>query len=376
MKRPTLWGAIIGGVIIAGSVYQGAKVLTNPTDLFLVNIAIFVPNLLTVALGVFLVGIYFKSKQKEDEGQEPIKFAPDSPQDIESLAKKRNWIIGFLLLLEIIGSSATWILNDYAAGFAPVNISTIFDVLVNISLLYISIELFKGKRNVLNLLFYTAIVYALGAAFVYIWREHYYGGAVNVLFNLYIIYAIKAPLNRKNFRIAHLAFLPVFVISLFAVTYFDNGNIPELTKKEMLLEQQFLNDSNTLIGTYQLYLQREAPDAREIQDVKDAIEKRDKKSQEIIDNLRTLKSEYEKQISTVAQKETFERIKYLLEMMNIHQAQALKVKELMDYSEKVNFRNLSDKQKSDISNFKKEVDGYLTQLTDVQFKLDNSNLNY
>lgn len=375
MKKISLWAGIIGALLVVAFVLSGANSFTHPTDLTRVNMAINVSNLLWIGLGVFLIFIYLKTKQKEDAGYIAVKPEPDSAADIELLSKKRNWIFGFVLLIQILGSAQTWILNDYTAGLTLINAEVIFDVLINIVFAYIIIELFRNKKNVLGLLFYTAIIFGLGEGIIDMFRYHWFGAVLTILMSAYFVFAIKAPLNRKNHRIAHLIILPTFFVFAVASQYFDNGNIEQLTKNDVLLEQQYVNNTNTLSSTYNLVLQKETPSSSEIQDVLDAKIKRDAKIQEVVVNFEALKAEYQKQLPNLAQQEMFERIRYFITIININKAQGDKVEELMKYLQKVDLSKLSDTEKTDISSLKKEVDSFNTQITDMQFKLNNSNLN-
>jgi len=375
MKKPSTWAAIIGGILTASSLYQLANSLTHLTDLFWVNTAIIVTNLLWIALGIFLITIYLRGRQKEDAGHVAVKAALDSPEDVEVLKKQRRWIFAFVIFVEVIGSVGSWILNNYAAGPTLINVETIFDILLNVVLFYLVIEMLRNKRNILNLFFYTIIVYGLGGTIIELLRHHWYWAVISALFALYFAYAIKAPLNRKNHRIAHVIILPAFIILSLAFSYFANARITELTKKDELLGQQFSNDTGTLTAAYQRYLQWGIPDAKTIQDVRYALEERDKRAREIVDNLNALKEAHGKELPSILQKKALERIRHLQGIISVHREQAEKLSLLMDYSEKVDFYNPSDQQLSDISNLIKEVNSYINKLTDVEFKLNNANLN-
>ena len=173
--------------------YRRKCILSNPTDLIRVNIAQGVTNLLWIALGLFLIGIYVKSKQSEDAGIIQNQVAPDSPEDITRLKKYRNWIFGFVIIFEILGSVGSWIVNDYTAGFSLINTEIIFDVLVNIVLAYILVELFRNKKGVLTLLLVTALTMGVVEGAIDLMRHEWYSAASCFLgLSLYFGVAILA----------------------------------------------------------------------------------------------------------------------------------------------------------------------------------------
>ena len=375
MKRPSTWAGIIGGLLVAGFGYALAEVLTNPTNLFWVNVAMIVSNLSWVALGGFLIALFVKWRQKEDAENGQPKPIPDSPEDVDRMARQRNWILGFVLVIETIGSIEPWFLNNYTAGLTLINIAVIFDLLVHVAFAYIIFELFRGRKNVLPLLFYSVLVYAGGWILFNLLREHWVGALVALMLGSYFIYAIKAPLTRRNYRIAHFVLLPAYIILLSTYPLFDNGNIPELTKQENLAEQQFLNESGALNGAYVLFLQHEAPGKREFDEIRSSIARRETKIAEIVSLVEQLQEEYKKQLPTVAQKKTLERMRYFLQIMQVHRAQAAKLEEMVAYAEKLNFNVLTDKQISDLQTLKEEIDAFNARITEIQFEQSKANVN-
>ena len=99
MKRPSTWAGIIGGLLVAGFGYALAEALTNPTNLFWVNVAMIVQNLSWMALGGFLIILFFKWRQKEDAENGQPKPTPDSAEDVDRMARQRNWILGFVFVI-------------------------------------------------------------------------------------------------------------------------------------------------------------------------------------------------------------------------------------------------------------------------------------
>src|SRR3989338_8326831 len=104
MKRPSTWAGIIGGLLVAGFWYAPAGGVNKPTNLFWVNVGMIVSNLSWVALGGFLIALFVKWRQKEDAENGQPKPIPDSPEDVDRMARQRNWILGFVLVIDPIVS--------------------------------------------------------------------------------------------------------------------------------------------------------------------------------------------------------------------------------------------------------------------------------
>lgn len=373
MKKSSTWAGIIGGLLIASSGYGLAEVIANPTSLFMVNVAMVIDNLLWLGFGAFLVFLFFKFRRKEDGEVTYSKPVSDSSEDMENLARKRNWILGFVLCVETIGSAGAWLLNNYAT-LSLINIGVIFDLILHLVFVYIIFGLFRGKKNSLNILFYAAIAYSAGWILISVLRGHWFGPLLSLVLGVYFVYAIKAPVNRKNHRLAHLVILPIFLVLLSVAPYFDNGKITELNKKDALVEQQFSDETGNLGAAYNLFLQKESPGKKEIENIRNSITRRVEKQAEIASLYGELRREYEKQIPSVSQKKMLEKLRYFTMMFDVHSAQAAKIGEIMDYSEKVNFGALTDKQITDILALEDEVKSLESRLTELRFELADAHL--
>ncbi len=373
MKRNSRWAGIIGGLLAVIFLVSEAITLSHPADSLRANIAANVGNLLLVGLGVFLVSIYLKNKHAEDAGHGPVALEPNSAEDIESLKRRRNRIFGFVLLIEAIQSVSSWIINDYSAGFTPQNVGMIFDVLMNIVFLWMVVKLFKNK-NILGILLPTVIFYAIGWIAVDLWRAHWLGIIYEILFAGYFVYASKAPLNRKNHRIAHTIILPAVIILSFVIGIFDNGRLDQLLKNEAKLEQEYTNANIDLTSRYSVFAQKEIPNSVnsvDIKDVRDAIKVVDTKIKNVVLAINALQEEYKKQIASQQQKDTLKRLQNILTIFDLTKKQLEKLDEFMLYAEQLNFRNLSEKQKLDIDNFKREIENLNSQIREVSLKLNN-----
>jgi hypothetical protein len=353
----------------------GAKAMAYPTDLPLVNIADSVQDVLWLAFGAFLIWIFIHRRRDENGANGTPQNTPSSMDDTEVLATRRNWIFGIVLVFNIIGSAAPLILNDYSAGFTLINALNTVDAIFTIAFIYIALCLFKGNKSVLPLFFYTAILYALLEGGDYILRHHWFSALFIVVWSGYFVYAIKAPLNRKTFRIANFIILPTLIAMVVAGQYLDTGNIIPLQQKEALLEQQFANDNSTLASYYGIFLQDQHPTASEIQDVLDAKTERDKRIQDVAANVNALQIEFEKEDPSIPQRKTLEGYRFFLELNDLNKQQGDKLEEFMNYASGVDFNKLTPQQVSDISGYKKQVQDFQDQLTQVQSQWSNANLN-
>jgi hypothetical protein len=371
MKRFSTWALIIGIILLAVSLISLGTLVANPTDMADVNTAMALSQLAWVALGGFLIFCYFIWKPKEDE----LKAADESVKDSEEvLRRSRNWILGFIILLTAMGSIEMWLLNDYAAGATLVNITVIFDLVAILVLLYLAIELFRNKRDISKLLLVAILVYAIIEGTLFYLRGFWFGPVVHLLFAVYFAFALLAPLTRKNHRIANFVLLPIAIAALFAWGEFDNGNLQSLSEQYALREQQFVQDAAVLQGAYNIFLQKENPINADITSVRDAIDKREARIQELFASISELEKEYERHLPNVAQRKILEQYGYLKRLLTIHQEQAQVLDEFMVYASGVNFAMISDEQAMRIVDYKTQIDEIGMKLAEVEFELAHANL--
>lgn len=376
MKKPSTWAGIFGVILIATNVIGAAILLTNLSILPKVNIALIVGSVFNLALGLFLIGLFIKGRQKEDAAKAVEPHVVNSTEDIAVLTRYRNWIVAFVLAFEVIGSTQLWILNDYTAGFTLINLTVIFDALINILIAYFAFELFRGKKNVLSPLFFTILVFSIVeaglAALMYQWA----GAVYALLFGFYILFAIKISVNRKNFRISHLVILPLIFLASFAVPLIDNQKINELQKNQALLEGKYTNDSGVISSSYALFFQRQAPNRAEIQNVIDGVHKRESRKQEILTNISALEIEYKNDLPRVQQQEALEYLNFKRQVIALDAEQGEKLENFMEYALTLNFANLTQKQLDEIIERRNEIDSYGEKFTQLQYEIQQAHLNY
>ncbi len=376
MKKPTLWAGIAGALLIIFNVLGGAVFATHLTNIVRLNIAISVNILGAIAIGILLVCVYFNSRQKEEATGVQGALLPDSPEDKTVLSRRRNWILGVLFLFEISGSAPIWILNNYTAGLTVINMAVIFDVLVNIAIAYAVVGLLTGKKYGLSALFYASIVATLGWTISAIAMHQWFGAVISLVMGAYVVFAIKAPVNRKNFRIAHLVLLPLYIVLSFSLPTIDDRQIEQLGKKEALLEQQFTDINNGLTSDYAIFLNRQSPDGAEIPSVINGVETRKEKIDEIRQNIAEIQSAYNQKLPSIKQRESIERYAYLLRTLDIHVAQGDKVVEFMNYAKTVHYNALTEKQKEDLIAYKQAINDFSENFTQLQYEQDEAHLNY
>jgi len=366
MKKSYILLAIVGWFLIAINTLGAANLTTRLTNLPQVNVAFFIDALLHVAMGALFIWTYYKLKKAS--GQEGLLPASEH----ERLDIFRRWVLSFVILYAIAGSVSVWVLNDYTVGLTLINISVIFDLFVNVLLLVIVIGLLYG-RNWLNQLLWAMVAYGLVSAALLVARDHWYGALMYIVYVGYFVYAIKAPLTQRHFRIAHFVIFPIAIIITFASTYFDNGNIPSLVKQSSLLQQQYTNDSNEL--SYHFANFSKTPNSIDLQNMQQSLDKRNERLQKLIDNGLGLKAEYLKQLPNISQQETIEEIRLTLRAYAVHQEQSQKLGELIKYAKKLDLTNLTSQQMIELNTLGQVINSYSEKITEALFEIDSANLN-
>ena len=124
-------------------------------------------------------------------------------------------------------------------------------------------------------------------------------------------------------------------------------------------------------AAYSLFLQKQTPDALDVQSVQNSIAKSGEAGQKLVSGIDKLQTEYQKQLPSINKVETLERGADTLAIVNIERAQVAKVGELMNYVKTVDFSKLTDEQKTKIYSLSQEIQGFTSQITAAQIKLSN-----
>jgi H+/Cl- antiporter ClcA len=176
MKKPYVWAAIIGGLIILGNILSVATTFSNPTHLpYKVILAMTATSAAWILFGTFLIWLFFQGKKKEDRGHTTEKPELNSAEDKARLARIQNWVVAFFVIFVIISSLGNWVRNDYSAGFTLVNIETTFDVLINLVLLWLVIQLIRQKKVLDYILVVVLAMVVIEGTLSYL-REGWAGG--------------------------------------------------------------------------------------------------------------------------------------------------------------------------------------------------------
>lgn len=374
MKKASFWAKLVGILLLISGIFGIGNIVSKPTSIYSVNLAVIISSIITAGIGIFLFLLFMKNKQNENNKEDLQDHIADSEEDKNILFRKRNNILGFILLINLLGSSESFVLNDYSVGFTLLNIWVIFDILANILFLYIAVSLFKGK-DVLKLFFYSIIIYLLAWTALDMYMKEWYQAILDVLLGGYFLYTIKAPLNRQNFRIANWFILGGIIIMLSASSFFSNTKIINMEKQSGFLENQFSDKSATLNNLYSGFLQKDSPNIVDIKDIKEAALDRDKKIDEMIQNVNNIQLEYSKKLPSVERKKILENNKYYLRLLDTHKIQSSKIIILMDYAEKLDFKNITQKQLEILSELKKDVDKVNENFTQINFEWSSANLN-
>lgn len=371
MKKPFVWAGIIGGLIVIFSLFSGgADLLSSPSEVVRINIAVGVTALLWLVLGIFLITLYIKGKQREEEGHVPTMPAPNTPEDVERLRMIRNWILGFVVLFQVINSVETWILNDYTAGLTLGNIQVIIDLLINLALIYALVQIVRGARNVTRIILWGMVAMLVLEGPLAVMREGWVAVVPALMFAAYFIYAILAPLNRKNHRIAHLIVLPAVFVIAFAFGTLTVRPVNDILKRSDLAEQQFSTENDALNSAYLLFLQKEAPSAEEIQNIRDATERRQAKLDEVDAITKELISEYAKKLPRVDLVKAIRRSQKNLAYRQIQREQGAAVLKVIDYAEDIDFRSVSSAEGARLNELIQAVESYNPKLTQSSYEFN------
>lgn len=372
MKRKARWSGIWGGIVTVLFLLLAVGQIAQPADFLRETIANIFSDLLWVALGIYLLAVYLKSKKQEDVEQLSIKPEANTPEDKEQLSKTRNRVLGILLAIEIIISSSAWILNNYAAGLTPVNVFIIFDLFANLVLAYLVVELLRNKRNVLTLLLCVVILIALVEGGIDLfWRHEVWDAVSQVITSAYFVYLIKMPLTRQNVRIAYLIVLPLVIVLFVACALIGNARYDTQNKSESLIEQQYSSDTDNINNSYTPFTNKDVPSITDIQNTQAAIAMRNSKLQELLVSLNTIRAQDEKELPSVDQIKRIQNIDDFVIILNLEKQQTDVITKLMNYVQNLDLNSLSNEQKTQMTSLEQQVQSYNDQITAAQFKQNN-----
>jgi hypothetical protein len=203
-------------------------------------------------------------------------------------------------------------------------------------------------------------------------REGWTAALAVVLFGVYFVFAIKAPISRSNFRIANFILLPLFIIVSMALLALGNSKLNELGKIDTQLSQQASTQNSTIAQAYAIFLQKNYPTSVDIKSVKDADEKGKEFEAQILANIDNAEIEYQKQLPSISQQKELYYLLNYRKFINLIVAQEEKMEEYMDYASSLDFHNLSSAELEKMNSFKNEIDGFDNQITDVSFTMSNA----
>jgi hypothetical protein len=371
MKKTT-WALIIGMLVFIVSVFGIVGVIDEPNDLLIINISGILQNLLWMVFGIFLIITYVKYHKKQDQNLLNNSITPDSPEDKENLRVSRSRILGYILIIAFIPSLEYWLLADYSAGLNIINISTIFDLLVNLIFAYIIIQLFRGK-DVIKLLLYTVIVYGVGGLLFGILQQDFSLAVTQILMSGYFVFVILMPLNRKNHRLAYFVILPIVLVLMFIAVEIDQLKLNKLLRDEAKIEQEFLNLTDDVNTTYLSILEKDYVARGDLDDILNGLDKREVKRQEVISKVEEIKDELNRQHRLADQIYSIKTWDIYLESLDIHRQQGEKLRGLVQYYKTIDSNNISNEQRIKIDDFSREIDSYNIQLRDKETELDDLN---
>jgi hypothetical protein len=373
-KRGYFWGGIIGAILFILGVVGVVNIgLVSPSDLLKVNIANVCQYLLYVLLGVFLMAIFLKGRSKDDAGHAYVKLAPDSPEDIASLRRKRNLIFAFVLLFGIIVDCQIWVLNNYAAGLTLINVLDIFDLVLNIVFLYAAVQLFRDKKGIEKTLLYTMVLYVLVEAVIFGIMGQWGSVVANLLYGSFFVYAIIASVNRKSFRIGQFVILPIAIIfGLFIAGPINGYSLSQLQKSHSFIDLMYGVDNSQVADDYAFFIQSSLPSAADIKNIQNDASTTSSALQQDVSILEAIRAVYEQQVPNVPQQLAIEQINKTIAIAAVYQRQYTVVQQLMAYAATVNFSALTKSQAAEINSMEQQINAFQKQASSLAYKLANN----
>lgn len=364
MKKSSI-GLIMGIIIVLAFLIGIANGLSKPDSVRIINVANLLTNISWITLGVFLIYSHFSTRNKAELSVLNEEVIPDSQEDIELLKNKQLKVLAYVIVAQLLGSIAVYVLNDYTDLTSIINIAVIFDLLINIFYFYCVVCIFSGQDKS-KLLFNTTVVYLVGGAVIYFIRQEWYGLIINTIFCLYILYSLRSNINRKNYKIINFVVLPLALVATIALSSFSDGQISNLWKKEVKVDQQVVNLNSDINAVY-INITDEQKVAKKVdmQKVLDKLNERDQKFVEIRGLFEQIRKEYANELPSISKIKDYKFIDNLLISMEINQRQSDKIKEFMKYYLTLNPSSISASQREKIDTYIREVEEFNSKLREA-----------
>lgn len=346
MKKAKYWKIVIAAIIGIGVTIFLVKFINKRPDDTREMIASIVSMVSWGGLAVFLVSSFLKDKDKEDSGVTEASITLNSTEDIEALGRKRNKILASVFLIELFLTLPTWITHNYTTSLTPENVRIIFDLIVHIPLVYFIYALYKGKA-VLKYFFYLVIFATLGYIAVDFWEKNWLLVANDMLFGVYLIYYIKAAVNRRSFRLANFVILPLFFILSIVTGATQASEITPLLQKEVQLENEFSAITLDVNTKYATLIQE--PDFQRypfhVGSLKSALEAKNNKTKELLDTIQKLDILLKKDSMLEKKyKQLLTKLKKINEILLFHQNSDAKMEKMIAHIEGLDLQNVTKEQ--------------------------------
>jgi hypothetical protein len=245
----------------------------------------------------------------------------------------------------------------------------IFDLLVNLVFVF-CVFAFLTNKNILRFFLLTIIVYTIGGIVMAFLRDDWVLAVTQIAFGSYFIYAISTPLTLKNHRIANFIILPLaLAITLIFVSY-ESGITNNMWQTANKSELEFTNATTDLSNGYVALLQDNDLEQPDFDELKALINRREEKMNKYNESLEKLKIDLGNDVISQTQIDSLKKINTILAVTALHKKQAEVLRELISYSEKIDFdKDLSDKQSEEINRYIKEIDNISIQISEESLKI-------
>ncbi|MES2668562.1 MAG: hypothetical protein V4644_02655 [Patescibacteria group bacterium] len=362
MKLKTWTARILGVVIVLTNVFGLIMIISDPVEVRGAAAAGSILSLLWIAFGAFLIAISLKRE---------TDLAPDKDEAVR-LSINRNWIFAFILLVSFIASAETWLMNDYMAGFTSLNLTIIFDLVLNLILFYFVVRLLQDKTRLPKGFLATIVVYSIGLAALYLWRGFPLAAMSSLAILAYFCFAILAPLTKRNHQIAHLVLLPLMLALSVGLVVIEEKPTQDLIEREAAIDQHYADDASAVFYSYETYLEKDMPSEDDIRDVQESIEQWNATADENIVVIEELQDANRRQLPSITKETNIEYWRQILVLVEMRREEFGKIQELMDYVKTLDLDALSLEQRNRINALEEEVTAIGGRITDAETRLDQS----
>lgn len=305
-----------------------------------------------------------KDDRKESKKEEPSLNTKSSPEDSATkLEARRNKSIGIVL----IANSAISLIFLIMASSSGTDSSGARSILPAIIDAYLGVQLLRKKYNVLNWVYWRAILGGILWSILALADQSWYQLIGQAIFAAYFAYLIRGELSNRKIKIANFVLIPLVIL----FTYFSS-TIPTGQ------DAAFINDTKALFTDFSVYNKQQqdlmATDAKNLsnsgitqlfQNIISISEQKQAKinalKTKIDEGLNTYKSDSDQKVLLIEK-----------ELVDAHNRQNNKIIELAKYGLSINFAYATQAQITEFKNINDEIIAIEKEIEDIGKKLQDT----